>query len=262
MFIIFVSNAIVSPILWLFNFYLIYLYIRRAYLTQKKLDEMESKWTQRELNTFFENPKVEFAFKFSYILKTVLMSLFYAPILPCGVIISLFGLIFAYWVEKYNIVRHYKLPEMPNENLADFLLDNFKIVIFTYSVGVYLFMDDVYNTQWALGLIIAMGCLCFLPISAFLKISLVNMDESEIHQDSFDDVYLDFNIDYERANPLTKKEGFKSYIKALNDKKIISEVEYKILYENIEKKKLSNILKYHKGHIRLQKNTNFLKHKK
>jgi hypothetical protein len=100
--------------------------------------------TQRELNTYFENPKVEFAFKFSYILKTVLMSLFYVPILPCGVIISFFGLIFAYWIEKYYIVRYYKLPEMPNENLADFLLDNFKVVLFIYSVYVLNIARCVY----------------------------------------------------------------------------------------------------------------------
>jgi hypothetical protein len=96
---------------------------------------MKFKMTQRELNTLFENPKIEFAFKFSYILKTILMTFFFIPILPCGVLISLCGLILAYWIEKYYIVRHYKLPEMPNENLADFLLDNFKVILFVYSVN-------------------------------------------------------------------------------------------------------------------------------
>jgi hypothetical protein len=122
-------------------------------------------------------------------------------------------------------------------------------------------MGDVYETKWASTLVITFGILCSFPVARFLKISLVDVDESEINLDDYSDVYLNFNIDYERANPVTKKEGYKNYIKALNEKKFISDVEYRILYEKIEMKKLVNILKYHKGQAKPQ-NIGFLKHKK
>jgi hypothetical protein len=122
-------------------------------------------------------------------------------------------------------------------------------------------MEDVYDSKWALALIITFGILCSFPVATFLKITLVDVKESEIHQDNYNEVYLDFNIDYERANPVTKKEGFKNYIKALNDNKFISDVEYRLLYEKIENKKLVNILKYHKGQVRQPQNKGFLKSK-
>jgi hypothetical protein len=120
-------------------------------------------------------------------------------------------------------------------------------------------MEDVYASEWALALIITFGCLCTFPIAKLLKIRLVDIDESEIHSEDYDDVYLDFNIDYERANPVTKKEGFKNYIKVLNEKKFISDVEYRILYDKIQNKKLVNILKYNKVHVKQP--VGFLKHK-
>jgi hypothetical protein len=122
-------------------------------------------------------------------------------------------------------------------------------------------MEDAYDNKWAEALIITFGTLCTFPVARFLKISLVDIDESEIHQEDYSDVYLDFNIDYERANPVTKKEGFKNYIKILNQKKFISDVEYRILYEKIENKKLVNILKYNKTNIKPQRHSGFLKNK-
>ncbi len=122
-------------------------------------------------------------------------------------------------------------------------------------------MQDVYDIKWAMALIITFGALCSFPVARLLKIRLVDVDESEIHQEEYNDVYLDFNIDYERSNPVTKKEGFKNYIKALNEKKFISDVEYRILYEKIENQKLVNILKYNKVHAKPEP-IGFLKSKK
>ncbi len=76
---------------------------------------------------------------------------------------------------------------------------------------------------------------------------MVDVDESEIHSEDYDEVYLDFNIDYERANPVTKKEGFKNYIKALHDKKFISDNVYNMLYDKIQNKKLANILSFNRA---------------
>jgi hypothetical protein len=96
--------------------------------------------TQRELNTLYENPTVDFYIKFSYICKTILMSFFYIPIFPSGVLISLVGFVVGYWIEKYNILRNYKKPNMPNHKLGVFLLHNFKYGLFVYSV-LYFKLD-------------------------------------------------------------------------------------------------------------------------
>jgi hypothetical protein len=137
-FIIFLSNAVVSPFLWFLNIYKVYLNYTRKKITQTQIDKEIPRRTQRQLNELFENPNVDFAFKFSYITKTVLMTVFYLPLLPIGVIISLLGLIFAYLVEKNNMLKNYKRPDMPNEILAEYFLNYFKLVLFVYAVNIFL----------------------------------------------------------------------------------------------------------------------------
>ena len=46
---------------------------------------------------------MEIASKYSYITKTLLMSFLYMPIFPLGVLISLIGFIFGYFIEKFNL---------------------------------------------------------------------------------------------------------------------------------------------------------------
>ena len=48
------------------------------------------------------------------------------------------------------------------------------------------------------------------------------------------DVELTFFTDYERANPMTKKEGITHYLKGLREKKMISEDTYNKGVENLE----------------------------
>lgn len=61
------------------------------------------------------------AMKYSYLFKTILMTMFYLPIFPIGVPISLLGLILAYYLEKYNFTHNYKRPEMLNQKLENFI---------------------------------------------------------------------------------------------------------------------------------------------
>ena len=76
--------------------------------------------TQKELNELYEYPDMDIASKYSYISKTLLMTMFYLPIFPLGVLISLIGLIVAYFLEKFNFAHGYKRPEMLNEKLGEF----------------------------------------------------------------------------------------------------------------------------------------------
>ena len=77
--------------------------------------------------------------KYSYIAKTVLMSFFYIPIFPLGIIISFGGFCFFYWFEKYNFAKNYKSPKMINGQIAQFYNNFFIIALFVYGVGDYIF---------------------------------------------------------------------------------------------------------------------------
>ena len=58
---------------------------------------------QAEANELFEGPRMDMANLVSNTGNLILTCLFYAPLIPITVPIAFFGLILAYWVEKYNL---------------------------------------------------------------------------------------------------------------------------------------------------------------
>ena len=101
--------------------------------------------TQKELNDLYEYPEMDIASKYSYISMTLLMTMFYLPIFPLGVAITLLGLILAYFLEKFNFTHHYKRPEMLNEKLGEFYFNFFISIIVSYSLGDYFFNNGLFD---------------------------------------------------------------------------------------------------------------------
>lgn len=96
------SNAFLTPILWLINPYYFYLRFMRFWT---ELRFSKSKATQKELNELFENPSMDVALKYSHVIKTIILTCLYIPLLPVAVLISAVGLIFAYLVEKVKLTK-------------------------------------------------------------------------------------------------------------------------------------------------------------
>jgi hypothetical protein len=92
---IFITNSFVSPLLTYFDFSYFFLLISRKFASKNL--------TQRELNIMYENPSMDIAYKYSYIFKTILTSLFFVTLFPLGVLISLSGIMFSYLIEKVKI---------------------------------------------------------------------------------------------------------------------------------------------------------------
>lgn len=93
--VIFLNNAFLTPLLRYFdpNYYL--LLIKRKYFTKGK--------TQRELNQIYENPPMNISLGYSYIFQTILTSVFFVALFPAGVIISLFGILLYYVIDKVKL---------------------------------------------------------------------------------------------------------------------------------------------------------------
>ena len=138
------------------------------------------------------------AAKYSYIAKTLLMSFLYIPIFPLGLSISLLGFIFGYWIEKYNFSKMYKRPEKLDKKIVQFYLSYFVHIFFFYAVGDFIFLNDVYEKPtWSNVNLCVFCCLLFFPYHLLLDIDFLNFKESEIHQKTYDNKYIDFMIDYE-----------------------------------------------------------------
>ena len=239
----FLVNAFVTTIMWTVNVGCVLKLFRQCIIERK--DKIN--YNQKELNEIYELPSMNIAAKYSYIGKTLLMSFLYVPIFPLGLGISLLGFILAYWLEKYNFANMYKKPEMLNRQIVEFYSNYFVLIFFVYGIGDYVFLRGVYEKNtWSLVNIIVFGALIILPYHQLLSIDFLKFEESKIHEQEYKEKYVDFLNDYERANPMTKKEGEMRYLEQLEKKHKINREE-----AELRKKKINEEypLKYYRNQI-------------
>lgn len=249
-FILFVVNAIATPLLWTFNIPYIINQIR-IYLIEKQNNPDESHhMTQRKLNKLYELPDMKIAYKYSYLAKTLAMALFYMPIFPMGFFICLIGFVLGYILEKFNFTHLYKRPEMLDEIITKVYADYFIIILFIAGIGDYFFFHDVFpspDNKWSLVNIIIFGILIIIPYTKFINCNFVGIEKSEYHNFLLSEIYFTFYSDYQRQNPLTKKAGLINYLTELKNNGYLSNNFFKLAQENIE---TLNIMEIYYGMIR------------
>ena len=239
----FLVNSFVTTIMWTVNVGCILKIIRQSIIEKKT----KITYNQKELNEIYELSPMNVAAKYSYIGKTLLMSFFYVPIFPLGLGISLLGFILGYWLEKYNFANMYKKPEMLNRQIVEFYSNYFVLIFFVYGIGDYIFLHDAYDKRaWSLVNIIVFGVLIIFPYHQLLSIDFLNFEESQIYEKEYKDKYVDFFNDYERANPMTKKEGEIIYLEQLEKKHKLNKKEVERRKKKIKEE---NPIKFYNNQI-------------
>ena len=226
MLMIFLLNSIYTPIMWTLNISFFSKKIQICLLERKKDPDEEHGKTQKELNDLYELPPMNISIKYSYIAKTLLMGFLYIPIFPLGIVISFFGFCLAYLLEKINFCFIYKKPEILGAKICKIYIDYFVIVLFAYGLGDYFFLGDVYQTKiWSYINLITFGSLIFIPYINLVSKDYLKFNKYDFYKKEYKDCF-EFCQDYERTNPISKKEGKINYLKKLKDKEIITENEY------------------------------------
>ena len=243
---LFIINAISLPLPSILITY--YFKIFRIWLVKRNPKGIY--YTQKELNDLYELPDMCISYRYSEICQTLLMTFFYMPIFPFGAVISTIGLIITYFCQKLYFIHFYKRPEMLNESICKFYLEYFIFDLLIYAIGDYTFTKDIYDDKkWRLFNLIVFIIMSIIPYN---KLVLLYLDTKKIFQiDSsipISKVYFSFFNDYERQNPMTKKEGLLKYINTLREKKLISEKVKKIAAENVENINIMEV--YYKSSLR------------
>ena len=242
MFIYFIVNAIITPLLWVLNFPYWYKKLKICCIERNKNPDDHHYMTQKDLNELYEYPDMNLAYKLSYLVKTLSMCFFYFPIFPMGFIIAFIGFIFAYWVEKYVFTHQCKRPDMLDEIIENFYANYFIVVLFIGGIGDYIFLHNAFDTNtWTYINIILFGCLIIVPYTKLIKCNYVDANEYGVRKRDLSEVYFTFYNDYQRQNPLTKKLGLETYLKELKKHDYLSDNAYNIAMENIEKLNLMEI---------------------
>ena len=221
---IFITNITLTPFVFYFGPYYCLKLSRRAKarLDLQGIRLVDSKYTQRELNKIFENPKMDLSYRYSYLVNILLTSLFYMSIFPIGTVFCVIALILCYFLEIFYL-GFYRRPELLNARLCKFFIQNFKIVISVFCIGNFIFLSSIseyYRTNWTLINLILFIILAFIPYHS-LKINLLGLTEGETTKGSYDEYALMFPTDYEKENPLTKKRAMIKHFNKLREMNII-----------------------------------------
>ena len=101
--IMFVMNAVFIPFFWMVNPF------RIARIIKRKLKHGSKNMTQHEANQLMEEEEYDLGKRFGEVIETMWFVFLYSTLLPIGAVISVFGLFFYYWVDKYNLLRRSKV---------------------------------------------------------------------------------------------------------------------------------------------------------
>ena len=242
MLLLFVVNAIFTPIIWTFHPKTLYKRFR-IYLIEKSKDPDNNHFmTQQELNKLYELSDMRIAYKYSYLTKTIAMALFYMPIFPMGFIISLLGFVLGYILELYNFTHIYKRPDMLDEIITRIYANNFIVVLFIGGIGDYIFLHNTYpENKISLVNIILFGILIIIPFTKFMNCNYVGKKKSEFQNYPLSKIHCTLYNDYQRQNPLTKKYGLLNYLNELKNNDLLSDNAYKLAEDNIDKVNLMEL---------------------
>ena len=233
----FIVNAIVTPILWSLNFPYILRRIQQYLINHGRKHCM----TQRDLNKLYEYPDMNLTYKYSYLVKTIAMCLFFMPIFPLGFALSTLGFIFGYFLEKINFSKLYKRPEMLDDIITRVYADYFVVILFIGGIGDFIFLHDAFDTKiWSLINIIVFAILIIIPYTKCMNCNCVG-NISQYLDCPLSTVYFTFYSDYQRQNPLTKKMGLLNYLSELKKAEYLSDYAYKIAKDNIDELNLMEI---------------------
>ena len=149
--------------------------------------------------------------KYSYIIKTLWLTAFYAPFTPVVVPISIIGLIINYFIEKNLFGSAYSAPNMISAALNESCVELFEYIPLLLSLGEFLiywyfkkFNFSEIPINWSVPIWLSIGISLIqliLPMEQFNKlICKINSDLS--NEPPYSQAERDFEVTYELTNPL------------------------------------------------------------
>lgn len=119
---ILLANALISPVVYIIS----PLHQLRRFRRWKMVREYDKcgsvQCSQAEANFLFEGPPVDLADRNAHLVKTYIVTMFYAPLLPLVILIGVLAFIIDYWVSKYMLLRIHARPKMHGVELYDNLV--------------------------------------------------------------------------------------------------------------------------------------------
>jgi len=224
---VFISNATLSPLYNLMDpFHYIKLYKRKKAIELGEGNPI----TQQKAHELFEEVEMDLSYQNSFLVKTVLVTAFFAPAVPFALVLSICGLILNYWVDKYLLLRRNSLPISLGHELNNYMLSMLEWTGFIFAVGNLLFMltledenqSSIFSriSKTLVLLIIFLSLFhTFFPMD-FLSNKLLKSHQASIENKLYEDSRVQFPTDYDIENPVTSREGMRNFIEFIKNKQV------------------------------------------
>mmetsp|Transcript_9617 Transcript_9617/g.18290 ORF Transcript_9617/g.18290 Transcript_9617/m.18290 type:complete len:645 (-) Transcript_9617:72-2006(-) len=98
--------------------------------------------SQRELNMWFEEPKMELWVRYTGLLGSNFITLWFASAVPLVLPISALAVFFQFFTEKYNVLRQYQRPVMLDNSMAKFVRHMLPLAVLCHCVFALLVYRD------------------------------------------------------------------------------------------------------------------------
>jgi hypothetical protein len=213
-----IMNAVMVPLIYLINPMRMFKLLKR-FLFSRASTKGELHATQLAANNAYEGPEVDLVDRFASILKTLFLSLFFAPIVPIGPAIGLCGVVIEACIFKYMLLRVHCKPRIYQASLVIGSAEWMHWGILAYSLGILSFYWRLVHDLWPLELFFFIAICGFVltPLNSIIFCCFKDQTLENIrnmydgpNQDTSDNYFKTLNqfyTDYEIENPITKKTG-------------------------------------------------------
>lgn len=189
-----VVNAFVPPTLWIIDPPGII-----NSLTFKIKKKLNIYMTQGEANKLLQGSDMDLGGKYCFFSTTLATSLYFAPILPSGLIICLVGGFYQYWLEKYCFLVKcvYRRPEMFSHKISQLYVDYYVALFICFPLGhIMLTSYKPYLSAFVMLILIVFS------VHKRFYVNMLGIKEEEINNLTYDDVKEQFNLNYFNCNPV------------------------------------------------------------
>jgi hypothetical protein len=195
--------------------------------------------SQRQANLLFEGVEFMISERYAKTMLLFMLVCFFAYPIPLIPLIAFGGSILQYMVDKYLLLRRYKLPKQMGPLTAQTFttLLPFGCVIYSTSLLYFSHLNLENKNHRILGIILlVLSTLYFFvpltPIIKYIRNKAKKKKPEEVP--TYADSCLLFTTDYNRANPVTEREAKLKHLRKLLSARRISSNEYEEQKKEIE----------------------------
>ena len=133
-----------------------------------------------------------------------MMWLFYVPLVPLISVVWIFGIIYQYWIEKYLLLRRYKIPEQMGRHIASYFIKIIPFCMFLIALGQFIFISRLSGGENNIVQIPLWFTLWYLILPFSLIFKTCNSYSQYSNSPAiYEKHYKEFKTDYNKANPVS-----------------------------------------------------------